>query len=259
MILVEGVEKSYGDTRALAGVSFTVQPGEVFGLLGANGAGKTTLNRCIATLIRPDAGRIEVAGADPATDPDGVRSALGYLAEFPQLYPALSADEFLRFAGGLRGVTGDELTTRIERWLELFELKDARGRALKGFSQGMLRKTALAAALLGEPRVVLLDEPTNGLDPPSVYLFRRVVEGLREQGKTVLLSSHVLPFVAKVCDRIGVLAHGRLQAVGTLADLQQAAGLPDADLEQLFLHFSGLDEELLDRLAVAGLRGSGAP
>jgi len=255
VIVVEGVEKSYGDTRALAGVSFTVRPGEVFGLLGANGAGKTTLNRCIATLIRPDAGRIEVAGADTDTDPDGVRAALGYLAEFPQLYPSLSADEFLRFAGGLRGLGGPDLAARIDRWLELFELTNARGRPLKGFSQGMLRKTALAAALLAEPKVVLLDEPTNGLDPPSVYLFRRVIEGLRERGDTVLLSSHVLPFVAKVCDRIGILAGGRLEAVGTLDELRATAELPDADLERLFLHFSGLDEELLGRLADAGLPG----
>ena len=253
MILVEGVEKAYGDTRALGGVSLRVDAGEVFGLLGANGAGKTTLNRCIATLIRPDSGRIEVAGCDTAGDPDGVRAALGYLAEFPQLYPALSADEFLRFAGGLRGVAEPDLTARIERWLELFELREARSRPLKGFSQGMLRKTALAAALLGEPQVVLLDEPTNGLDPPSVYLFRRVVEGLREEGRTVLLSSHVLPFVAKVCDRVGILAGGTLRAIGTLAELQEAADRPGADLEELFLHFSGLDRDLLDRLAVAGL------
>ena len=253
MIVVDGVEKSYGETRALRGVSFEVQEGEVFGLLGANGAGKTTLNRCIATLIRPDAGRIQVAGCDTATDPDGVRAALGYLAEFPQLYPSLSADEFLRFAGGLRGVDGTELDGRIDRWVELFELDDARGRALKGFSQGMLRKTALAAALIGDPEVVLLDEPINGLDPPSVYLFRQVVEGLREQGKTVLLSSHVLPFVAKVCDRIGIVADGSMQAVGTLDELAAAANRPGADLEELFLHFSGLDVELLERLAVAGL------
>jgi ABC-2 type transport system ATP-binding protein len=254
VILVDCVEKSYGDVRALKSVSFEVRAGEVFGLLGANGAGKTTLNRCIATLIRPDSGRIEVAGCDVEKDPDGVRAALGYLAEFPQLYPALSAEEFLRFAGGLRGVSGDELSSRIDRWLELFELQEARGRPLKGFSQGMLRKTALAATLLGEPRVVLLDEPTNGLDPPSVYLFRRVLEGLRDEGRTVLLSSHVLPFVAKVCDRIGILAGGGLRAVGTQAELRIEANLPDADLEELFLHFSGLDVDLLDRLAVAGLR-----
>lgn len=253
MIVVEGVQKSYGTTHALRGISLSVQPGEVFGLLGANGAGKTTLNRCIATLIQPNAGRIEVAGCDTKDDPDGVRAALGYLAEFPQMYPALSADEFLRFAGGLRGVAGEVLSERIDRWVELFELTEARGRALKGFSQGMLRKTALAAALIGEPQVVLLDEPTNGLDPPSVYLFRRVVEGLRDQGKTVLLSSHVLPFVAQVCDRIGIVAEGTLKAVGTLPELRTQAGLPDADLEALFLHFSGLSQDLLDRLAVAGL------
>lgn len=254
MIRVEEVQHRYGDVQALAGVTLEVQPGEVFGLLGANGSGKSTLNRCIATLLRPDSGRIEVAGCDVADNPDGARGALGYLAEFPVLYPALTADEFLRFVAGVRGVPRAVADERIDRWLGLFELEEARGQRLGGFSQGMGRKVALAAALLGEPQVVLLDEPTNGLDPPSVWLFRQVIHDLKEQGRTVLLSSHVLPLVAEACDRVGVLAHGRLTAVGTLDELRTQAGRPDADLEELFLLHSGLDRAMLERLADAGLR-----
>jgi ABC-2 type transport system ATP-binding protein len=253
VIRVRNLAKSYGDVHALTDVSFDVQPGEVFGLLGANGSGKSTLNRCLATLIRPGAGSLEVAGCDPVTDPDGVRQAIGYLPEHPVVYPSLSAEEFLRFIGGVRGMAAGVVTERIDRWLDLFELQAARNLPLGGYSQGMGRKVALAAALLSEPPVVLLDEPTNGLDPPSVYLFRQVIASLRAQGRTVLLSSHVLPLVQQACDRLGVLHDGKLVAAGTLDELRDAAGKPRADLEELFLSFSGLDRVMLDRLADAGL------
>lgn len=254
MIRVDAVRKSYGQVLALDGVSLEVKSGEVFGLLGANGSGKTTLNRCIATLLRPDAGTIEVGGHDLAEAPDAARAALGYLAEHPVLYPSLSGEEFLAFVGGLRGVPPDEAKRRADRWLGLFELTEAARQPVGGYSQGMARKVALAAALIGEPQVVLLDEPTNGLDPPSVYLFRQVIERLKEEGRTVLLSSHVLPLAERACDRIGILAAGKLVALGTLADLRDAAGRPEADLEELFLHFAGLDRAMLERLVDAGIR-----
>ncbi len=253
MIRVEGVRKAYGDVVALDGVSLEVRPGEVFGLLGANGSGKTTLNRCLATLIRPDAGTIEVAGCDVAKDPQGVRRALGYLAERPTTVPTLSGREFLAFVGGLRGLPAPVVRERSERWLDLFELADAADQRVRGYSQGMTRKIALAAALIGDPSVVLLDEPTNGLDPPSVWLFRQVIARLREEGRTVLLSSHVLPVVQQACDRVGVLADGKVAAAGRIAELRERAGKPDADLEELFLHFTGLDRPMLERLADAGL------
>jgi len=252
-ISVRNVSKSYGRKLALDDVSFEVGEGEVLGLLGANGSGKTTLNRCIATLLRPNTGQILVAGHDTESTPDAVRSHLGYLAEFPTFYPSLSAEEFLRFLGGLRGVSDSKVTERINRWIGLFELEDARHLPLGGFSQGMKRKVALAGALIGEPRVVLLDEPTNGLDPPSVYLFRQVIKSLKDQGCTVLLSSHVLPLVEQACDRVAILASGTLRGLGTIEELRATAEMHDADLEQLFLHFSGLNREMLERLADAGL------
>lgn len=253
MIEVVDVGKSYGSKRALDGVSFTVAAGEVLGLLGANGSGKTTLNRCIATLLLPDEGTLRVGGHDVREAPDAVRGAIGYLAEFPTLYPSLTAEEFLHFLAGLRSVPHAAAEERIDRWLTLFELQDARRLALGGFSQGMKRKIAFAGALIGEPRVVLLDEPTNGLDPPSVYLFRQVIAKLREDGCTILLSSHVLPLVAQACDRVAILSEGKLRAVGTVDELADAAERPGADLEELFLHYSGLDRAMLERLADAGL------
>ena len=253
MIRVEGVRKSYGPVLALDGVSLEVRPGEVYGLLGANGSGKTTLNRCIATLLRPDEGMIEVAGHDLAREPDGARAALGYLAEYPVLYPSLSAEEFLAFVGGLRGVPPDETRRRADRWLALFELTEAATKPVGGYSQGMARKVALAAAMIGEPQVVLLDEPSNGLDPPSVFLFRQVIGRLREEGRTVLLSTHVLPLAERACDRLGILAGGELVASGTIEELRALADRPGADLEELFLHFAGLDRAMLERLADAGL------
>lgn len=254
MIVVRDVGKSYGDVVALDGVSLEVRPGEIFGLLGANGSGKTTLNRCLATLVRPDRGTVEVAGHDVASSPDGVRSALGYLAEHPALVPSLSGREFLSFIAGLRGVGPAEAKERTDRWLALFELEEAARQPLRGYSQGMARKIALAAALIGEPTVVLLDEPTNGLDPPSVWLFRQVIARLKEEGRTVLLSSHVLPVVERACDRVGILVGGRLAAVGTVDELRAEASLPSADLEELFMKFTGLDRQMLERLADAGLK-----
>ena len=253
MIRVEGVRKSYGKLVALDGVSLEVQPGEVYGLLGANGSGKTTLNRCIATLLRADEGTIEVNGHDVVSAGDAARTALGYLAEHPTFYPSLSGEEFLGYVGGLRGLSVAESKVRTERWLSLFELTDAARKRVSGYSQGMARKIALAAALIGEPRVVLLDEPTNGLDPPSVFLFRRVIERLRDEGRTVLLSTHVLPLAERACDRLGVLAGGTLAASGTMDELRAQAGREGADLEELVLHFTGLDRAMLDRLADAGL------
>jgi len=256
VIRIEAVSKSYGRVEALKDVHLEVKAGEVYGLLGANGSGKTTLNRCIATLIRPDTGSIEVDGHSVTDDAEAVRRSLGYLSEFPVLYPGLSADEFLAFIGGIRGLADDEIKAQRDRWITLFELEDFRRAPLRSFSQGMARKIALAGSLLADPSVVLLDEPTNGLDPPSVYLFRQVIAQLKAEGKAVLLSSHVLPLVEQSCDRIGILADGKVAVTGKLSELQADAGKPDADLEELFLHFSGLDRVMLERLAVAGLRGS---
>ena len=257
MIRIDDVHKSYGKHVALRGVSLEVRPGEILGLLGANGSGKTTLARCIATLIQPDQGQIEVGGHNAIESPDDVRSQLGYLAEYPVVYPALSAREFLHFIGGLRGLSPTQSADRAQRWLDLFELGEAADKPLGGYSQGMGRKAALAAALIAEPQCVLLDEPTNGLDPPSVFLFRKVIEGLRDEGRTVLLSSHVLPFVERTCDRIAVLVDGKIVACGDLEQLRTQAGTPGVDLEALFMHFSGLDQAMLQRLADSGLQ-SGA-
>jgi ABC-2 type transport system ATP-binding protein len=254
VIEIHELSKSYGRVQALQSVSLSVAPGEVFGLLGANGSGKTTLNRCLTTLVQPDSGTITINGSSLADDPEAARRCIGYLAEFPVLYPMLSAEEFLSFIAGLRGLDRDTAGKRIDRWLQLFELNAARGRRISSFSQGMRRKVALAAALIGEPQVVLLDEPTNGLDPPSVYLFRQVIADLRSRGRTVLLSSHVLPLVDQSCDRVGILAEGTLVAMGTIDELRAVAQQPDADLEALFMHFSGLDGVMLERLAEAGLR-----
>ncbi len=254
MIKVSQLSKSYGRVRALDDVSIEVQAGEVLGLLGANGSGKTTLNRCLTTLLQPDSGTIVIDDVDVIANPETARGSIGYLAEFPVLYPSLTAWEFLSFAAGLRGIPREQADQRIERWLQLFELDQAKTRRLSGFSQGMKRKVALAAALIDEPKAVLLDEPTNGLDPPSVYLFRQVISDLRSRGRAVLLSSHVLPLVQQSCDRVGILAGGRIVAAGSIEQLRVAADRPQADLEDLFMHFAGLNQEMIERLAEAGLR-----
>ncbi len=239
MIEVAGVEKSYGELRALQGVSFTVQPGETFGLLGHNGAGKSTLAKILSGLLRPDAGAARVCGVDVAEDPQAVRRRFGYLPEESILYDELSAREHLELFAALRGVARQAAVERIERLLAFFDLEPAADRAVGSYSRGMRRKTAIAVSVIGDPEALLFDEPTGGLDPDGAHRFAELLGELKRRERTVVIQSHILGLVAKRCDRVGILDHGRLVACGTLDELRAQAGMPEADLEDLFLHLTG--------------------
>ena len=239
MIEIEAVEKRYGELQALGGVSFTVQPGETFGLLGHNGAGKSTLAKILGGLLRPDAGAVRVAGIDVAQDPQGARAKFGYLPEESVLYEELSAREHLELFAALRGVAPDVAQPRIERLLGFLDLADAADRPASTYSRGMRRKAAIAVAVIGDPEVILFDEPTGGLDPDGARRFADLLAELKRRQRTVVIQSHILGLVEKRCDRIGVLDHGRLLACGTLAELRAEAALPEADLEDVFLKLTG--------------------
>jgi len=221
-IVFEGVTKSYGHVRAVRGIDLRIDGGFV-GLIGHNGAGKSTCLKMLMGLLRPTEGRILVAGIDVVADPEGARNAIGAVPEEPALYEYLSAREFLRFVAEVRG-RGD-----VEAALALTGLGADADRLIREYSQGMRRKTALAAAVLAEPQVLVLDEALNGLDPPSAASVKQALRDIVDRGTTVLLSTHVVETVQAVADRVVMLAHGEI-----VAD-EQVADIGDAGLERLFL------------------------
>ncbi len=239
MIDVEGVEKSYGAVKALGGVTFQVRPGEVFGLLGHNGAGKSTLAKVLCGLVRPDAGKATVAGADVASQPLAARARFAYLPEETVLYDELTAREHVELFAAMRGVAPDVARARATRLLEFLDLAHAADRAAATYSRGMRRKTAIAMTLVGDPEALLFDEPTDGLDPDGALRFAELLAELKRRGRTVIVNTHILGLVEKRCDRVAVLDKGRLLACGTLDELRAQAGTPGADLEDVFLALTG--------------------
>lgn len=203
--------------QALAGLSITVQQGAICGFLGPNGSGKTTTLKILMGLMRPTSGMAEVLGR-PAGDVK-VRQHIGFLPESPYFYEYLTAEEFLRFYGHLSGVRGAPLRRRVDELLDLVGLGEARARQLRKFSKGMLQRVGLAQALVHDPQLVILDEPMSGLDPLGRKQVRDLILGLRDQGKTVFFSSHIIPDVEMICDQVGIIVRGRLLAMGRVEDL----------------------------------------
>ena len=245
MIAIDGVKKAFGKQReveAVRGVTFDAPDGEITGLLGPNGAGKTTLLRMIATLVLPDAGHARVGGLDVVADRYAVRARIGVLSDARGLYPRLTARENVRYFGRLHGLGGAALDARIDTLFATLGMQSLADRRTAGFSQGEKMKVAIARALVHDPDTILLDEPTNGLDIMSVRTLRDELRALRAQGKCLLFSSHVMQEVAALCDRIVVLARGRVVASGTAAELVERAGT--AGLEDAFVKLIGSDEGL---------------
>ena len=245
MIAVDALQKAFGKVReihAVQGVTFDARDGEITGLLGPNGAGKTTLLRMIATLVVPDAGHARVGGLDVVADRYAVRRRIGVLSDARGLYQRLTARENVRYFGRLHGLSGRALDARIDVLFATLGLTALAERRTAGFSQGEKMKVAITRALVHDPDTILLDEPTNGLDIMSVRTLREELRALRTQGKCLLFSSHVMQEVAALCDRIVVLAHGRIVAAGTSEQLIARAGTQG--LEDAFVALIGSDEGL---------------
>jgi sodium transport system ATP-binding protein len=241
VIEIRGLRKKFGAVEAVRDVSFSVADGTVVGLLGPNGAGKTTTLRMLSGLMSPDAGAILVDNADVVADPIGVQAHMGLLPDSRGLYPRLTPLEHIEYFGRLHGLDGPALRARAKVLLTLLGLNDLADRRVSGFSQGERTKVALARALVHQPRNVILDEPTNGLDVMSTRAMRDLIRGLRRDGCCVLFSSHIMQEVSALCDRIVVIAQGKVAADGTPDELRSLTGREN--LEDAFVALSGLEAE----------------
>jgi sodium transport system ATP-binding protein len=241
VIEIRGLRKKFGAVEAVRDVSFSASDGSVVGLLGPNGAGKTTTLRMLSGLMRPDAGTIRVDNADVVADPIGVQTHMGLLPDTSGLYPRLTPIEHIEYFGRLHGIDGSALTARAKALLTRLGLNEVANRRVSGFSHGERTKVALARALVHQPRNVILDEPTNGLDVMSTRAMRDLIRDLRREGCCVLFSSHIMQEVSALCDRIVVIAQGKVAADGTPDELRRLTG--HENLEDAFVALSGLEAE----------------
>lgn len=249
---VVGVSKAFGPVEALSSVSFTVGAGQIVGLLGPNGAGKSTTMKAVLGLVRPDSGAIRLFGRDVADDPVGTKRNLGYVPESPALYEFLTGAEYLDFVADMYGLDPGNRRERIQQFLTGFELSGHENSLISGYSQGMKQKVALIAALAHRPKLLVLDEPLNGLDPRSARVTKDLLRNLADhEGVAILFSTHVLEIAQAICDRVVILHRGRVLASGTVANLRERAGLAGRDLEEVFLALTGTGDlrDVVDALS----------
>ena len=251
MLEVVGVSKYYGALAAVREVSFAARPGEVLGYLGPNGSGKSTTVNMVAGLLEPSAGEIRVDGESIQRDILGHRRRIGYVPETPDLYSYLTGHEYLTLVGRLRRIEPDVLSEKIERFLRLFGIYDDRHARLAAYSKGMRQKVLIAAGLLHDPDIVLLDEPSSGLDVDATLVLKQLIRALVARGKIVLYSSHILELVEQVCSSVVILREGQVVAADRVDRLQ--ALLRQPSLEGVFTQLAGQDgpEQVAGKLVEA--------
>lgn len=222
MIRLHNVSKSYGKSQNLAveNLSLEIKEGEIFGFLGPNGAGKSTTIKMITGILTPTSGTIEVDGVNIAENPLKAKSCIGFVPDNHEIYETLKGNEYLNFIGTMYGVQGSELKSRVEEYAQLFAMTDALPKMISSYSHGMKQKLLIIAALIHDPKVWVLDEPMTGLDPQSAFQLKQLMRKHADSGNTVFFSSHVIDVVEKVCDRIGIINHGKLVAVDTLENIR---------------------------------------
>jgi len=234
------LSKFYGKVQGLNDLSMCVGTGTVRGLLGQNGSGKSTLLKSLVRLVRPSSGLARILGLDVQKQPMDIRRLIGYVPETPRLYEFLTATEYLDFIADVRGLTYNEKKERISRLIEALDLEGKQGVTISGYSQGMKQKVALMGAIIHHPRVLLLDEPLNGLDPKSARIVKELLHSLAKEGVTTIFSTHILEIAEAVCDEITILQQGRVLAEGTMGELREKADLPGSALEDVFLKLTGI-------------------
>lgn len=238
LIEANRLTKKFGEKLAVDDASFKVQGGEIFGFLGPNGAGKTTTLKMLVGLLKPTSGTARIAGFDIQAQPLQAKASSGYVPDEPNLYAKLSARELLCFVGDLYQLEPAQVARRTDELLRLFDLSAAGDDMIESYSHGMQQKTSLAAALLHDPPVLILDEPTVGLDPKSARLIKDILRQIAERGAAIMLSTHILEIAERMCDRIAIINQGKLIAIGTLEELR-TLGKGETSLEDIFLELTG--------------------
>jgi ABC-2 type transport system ATP-binding protein len=236
------LRKRFGQTIAVDGLSLRVPTGTFYAFLGANGAGKTTSLRMLAGLLRPDSGRASIAGFDVHSEPESAKQVLAYVPDEPTLYGKLTPIEFLDFVAALWGVPDHTARLRAKTLLRTLGLEDRATERIESYSRGMKQKVAIAAAMVHEPRLLMLDEPLTGLDAAAARVVKDMLLAFVAGGGTVLLTTHILEVAERLAQRIAIIARGRLLAEGTLDELRASASLPGATLEDVFLRLVGTKE-----------------
>ena len=241
MIKLYNVSKTYAksNVKAVDDLSLEIKPGEIFGFLGPNGAGKSTTIKMITGILTPDSGTIEIDGINVAYDPIAAKSIVGFVPDNHETYETLKGIEYLNFIGTMYGVNSQALKAKIDEYAALFGLTDALPNMISSYSHGMKQKLLVIAALVHEPKVWILDEPLTGLDPQSAYQLKQLMRKHADNGNTVFFSSHVIDVVEKVCDRIGIINHGKLVTVDTLENIRANDRV---SLESLFLTITAEEE-----------------
>jgi ABC-2 type transport system ATP-binding protein len=239
---VENVVKSFGSLMAIKGVNFNLESNQILGLLGPNGSGKSTLMKSMVGIITPDAGTITVQGLNVASNPIEVKRIVGFVPESPRLYEFLSGSEYLDFVATVHGLEPEAKRERIPEFLKAFELEGRENELIHGYSQGMKQKLAIIAGILHKPRILILDEPLNALDPRSARIVKDLIHKLRDDGVPTIFSTHVLEIADAICDRIVIMYNGKTLADGTVEELRSKAGTQGSSLEEVFLKLTGTSD-----------------
>ena len=238
MIELKSLTKIYGSFKAVDNLNLTVNQGEIFGFIGPNGAGKTTTIKMMGGILAPTAGTIKIAGIDMQKQPEAAKGKIGFIPDRPYIYEKLTGMEFLKFTADLYGVADETFERKAQKNLEMFSLADWSGELIESYSHGMKQRLIMSAALLHDPRVIIVDEPMVGLDPIAIKMVKELFRQLARKGVTMFMSTHTLAVAEDVCDRIGIIHRGHLIASGSTDDLKREADVTDADLERIFLNLT---------------------
>jgi len=252
MIRVTNLTKTFGKVMAVNEVNLEVRPGEIFGFLGPNGAGKTTTIKMIAGVLKPTRGRIMIDGKDVQKDPLGAKQVIGFIPDRPFLYEKLTGVEFLKFISDCYSIEPRASDERISNLLKIFELEPWGDELIEGYSYGMKQRLIICAALIHEPKVLVVDEPMMGLDPKGTRLVKEIFREMCQNGASIFMSTHILQLAEELCDRISIIQKGKIIATGTPQELERQANSGDHRLESIFLKLTGGEEirELIDSLGM---------
>ncbi len=238
MIELTGLTKRYTDLVAVNDLNIIVPEGEIFGFIGPNGAGKTTTINMMGGIITPTSGSVTICGIQMEEHPEKAKKKIGFIPDRPYLYEKLTAMEFLEFTSDLYGVNENDFLARSQEQLEMFSLSEWSNELIESYSHGMKQRLVMAAALLHEPEVIIVDEPMVGLDPVAIKMVKELFRHLAAEGVTIFMSTHTLKVAEDICDRIGVIHKGSLVANGTPEDLRRLTDVGEADLEQVFIRLT---------------------